>query len=100
MALWTDQRALQLTLEEIYNDGIVPLFVAVPAFSTQFSELDVATSRLPIRLFDVRLLLDTIEIFVQAIEQEGYELLRVVLPIAGELRGESGCGPLQLPRAK
>ena len=39
--------------------------------------------------FEVRLLDDAVEVFVQAVEQEGEQLLRIVLLVARELRREA-----------
>lgn len=93
MTLWADKSTFQLTLEQIDNDTVVSLFVTCPACFTQLGEFSITSSRLPIWLFDVRLLLNTVQIFMQAVKQESDEFLSIVLSVSGELRSEVA-GPL------
>jgi hypothetical protein len=60
VAFRTNERALQLALEEIHDDTVVPLLVPAPALFAQLSQLPVASSRFPIWLFDVWLLDDSV----------------------------------------
>ena len=98
MTLRTDERALQLALEEINNNTIVTLLVSLPALLAELSKLAIASAGLPVGFLDVRLLLDPVEILVKAVEEESDELLGVMLAVTCELRGEAGRVPLQLAR--
>ena len=88
LALWTDKGALVLALEQIDNYTIVPLEVPVPRGVSQLDQL-LVSSTLPIRFLDVRFLHDTIQVFMQSIQQESDQLLGIVLLVTNKLRGES-----------
>lgn len=83
-AVGADQSALQLSLEEVNDDAIVPLFISVPAFLCEQSEIFCITTVFPIRLLDVWLFLDPVQILVQSVEEERNQFLRVLLAIASE----------------
>jgi hypothetical protein len=97
LAFGAHERAPVLALEQVDDDAVVALEVAVPARTCERTHLARAAAR-PIRLFDVRLLQDAVQVLVQPVEQERDELLRVVLLVARKLRREALQRLLELAR--
>lgn len=85
----TNQSASVLSLEQVYDDAVIPFQVSFPAGLGKLGHFPVSTS-FPVRFFDVRLFDDAVKIFVKTVKQEGYEFLRVVLLVAAKL----GCKAL------
>jgi hypothetical protein len=77
-----------LSLEKVDNNAIIPPHIPFPARSSKFHELQVIAA-IPIWFFDVRFLKDAVEVLMQSVQEEGDELLGIVLLIPGELRREA-----------
>jgi len=86
-----------LALEQIDNYTIVPLEVPVPRGVSQLDQL-LVSSTLPVWFLDVRFLHDTVQVFMQPVQQKSDQLLGIVLLIANKLRGESLEGLFELSR--
>lgn len=84
-----------LALEKVDDDRVVAPFVVVPTDFRKVGELSLA-SAVPIGALDVGLLLDSIEILVQAVEKECNKFLRVVLLVAREGRRKARKRPLEV----
>lgn len=68
VTLGTNQGTLQLPLEQVDNDTVVPLFVPIPAFLSKLSQLLVTTTRLPVGFLDIWLLQNPIQVLMQTIQ--------------------------------
>ncbi len=69
-------------LEVVDDDGVVALAVVVPGLSGD----DLVGAAFRVGLFNVRLLSHAVEVLVQAVQQEGQQLLAVLLAVAAKLR--------------
>lgn len=88
LTLRTHQCAFILTLEQINDDAVIPLHIAIPRLLCQQHHLSVPSS-LPIWFLYVGFLQNTIKVLVQTVKQERHQLLGVVLLIAAELWGKA-----------
>lgn len=66
-AFRTDEGALQLSLEEVDNDTVIPFLVPVPTLLAQVGQLLVITTSLPIGFLDIRFLVDSVQILVKTV---------------------------------
>lgn len=73
---------LQLAVEQFDDDGAIAQQVIVPRLLRHHR----VRPAFAVAQFDVRLVVDAVEIFVQAVEQKSQQLLRVVLLVAVETR--------------
>eukprot|EP00586_Coscinodiscus_wailesii_P005349 CAMPEP_0172486346 /NCGR_PEP_ID=MMETSP1066-20121228/14906_1 /TAXON_ID=671091 /ORGANISM="Coscinodiscus wailesii, Strain CCMP2513" /LENGTH=126 /DNA_ID=CAMNT_0013252249 /DNA_START=870 /DNA_END=1250 /DNA_ORIENTATION=- len=80
----TSQRILQLPLEQIHDNRLVPPQVVLP----REHGVVVVVRPVTILLLDVRTFVHAVEIFMDAVEEKREEFLRVMLEIALELGGE------------
>ena len=93
-ALEAVERRLEQTVEEVDDDAVVALLVVLPRL---LGELLVRLAHVAAQLH-VGLLHDAVEVLVQAVEQKGEQLVRVLLLEAGELGREAA--QVELERAR
>ena len=72
----------ELPLEQVRHDRVVTRLVVTAPLLRLLINGQVLKVKLPIR----RLRCDTVQLVVHSVDQEAHELLRVLLPIATELR--------------
>lgn len=78
LTVWANHFGFILSSQKIHNNGLVSLGVGEPAFFSNFLILAPFT----LHGFHIGLLLDSVEILVEAISQEGEKLLGVMLSVA------------------
>ena len=94
VTLGAHKQRLDLALEPVHNHAVVAHLVALPALGgPHFVWLTSV-----VRVLDVRLLFDAVEVLVDAVKQEAQKLLRVVLLVASKLRGKLRNAGLELSR--
>ena len=84
LAVWAEQGGLELALEHAHNHRLVPLQVLVPRLVGNVVVLALLALHIHV---DVGLGLDQVEVLVESFQEEGQQLLRVVLDVAHKLRG-------------
>jgi len=77
----TNDSAFQLALEQVHDDGLVSQEMSVPRFFAYY----LVWSAVALLHFHVRLLLDFVEILVQAVQEECQKLLRIMLVVSTKL---------------
>mmetsp|Transcript_10307 Transcript_10307/g.28128 ORF Transcript_10307/g.28128 Transcript_10307/m.28128 type:complete len:227 (-) Transcript_10307:603-1283(-) len=88
------QCALVQTLEMVHNEGVVALAVVVPCLCSKL----LIRSVVAVLLLNIGLVLNAVQVLMQAIQQERKELLAVMLRIATELRSKAANAVFEVPR--